>query len=477
MLDLKFVRQHADEVKENVKNRKAKADVDRILELDDERARRTAKLEADRAELNAASKTKPDAETIAKLRSLGEEIRTQEAELRQAEDELFHQAEFLPNMSSPDMPVGAGEPDNEEIFVWIPGHGEVEKSELGKNDEIKYRALLDRRQDSKAAGTQENTSPPRHLATLQPKHHLDIGEDLGIIDMAQGAKISGSRFAYLLGAAAQLENAVVQLLSKKLLENNFIWVDPPLMVQEKALFGTSHFPEGRDQVYQISSEHIEEGRNLFLVGSSEPSLFAYGMDRVFTEDQLPLKMFAVTPCFRSEVGSWGKDVRGIKRVHQFTKLEMDVICQPDRAGAIFEELLGYNKWLLQELNLPFRVINKCTGDCGYLATYKQYDVEVWMPSQQAYMETMTDTWATDFQARRMNIRYETVRRQDGKTASIRELVHTVNDTGAALGRLVAAILDNYQQEDGSVVVPDVLRPWIGEEVIRPNKLADLTSNH
>jgi seryl-tRNA synthetase len=451
MLDLKFVREHRDEVKKNVERRKAQADVDHILELDEQRSRRLTKLEQDRAELKAASKTKPDEQTIQRLRTLGDSIREQEIEMRQVDAALQDAAAYLPNMSSPDMPVGRGEADNVELKVWIPGAGYVADEQLGTNDEIAYRDQLPPKMFGENAGERQ--------------HHLDLGESLGIIDMAQGAKVSGTRFAYLLDGAARLENAIVQLLAEKLLAHEFMWVDPPLLVQEPALFGTSHFPEGRDQVYQIASDHVEEGRQLFMVGSSEPSLFAYGMDRVFDRDQLPLKMFAVTPCFRSEVGSWGKDVRGIKRVHQFTKLEMDVICTPDRAAQIFEELAGYNEWLLQQLGLPYRLINKCTGDCGYLASYKQYDVEVWMPSQQEFMETMTDTWATDFQARRMNIRYQAV---DG-----RQYVHTVNDTGAALGRLVAAILDNFQQPDGSVVVPEVLRRWVGEEVLKPNKLASL----
>lgn len=448
MLDIKFIRQHKDAVIKNIGHRKASADVDQILELDDQRLQRLSQLEKDRADLNAASKTKPDQQTIQKLRQLGESIRLQEAELRQVENELQTAASFVPNMSSQDMPVGKGEPDNVETDVWLPEHGRLGKAMLGTNDEIKYRHLL-----------------PNATAL----HHLDVAEGLGIVDMPQAAKVAGSRFTYLLGAAAQLENAVVQLLSTKLLDNGFLWVDPPLMVQEPALFGTSHFPEGRDQVYQIASDHVEEGRQLFLVGSSEPALFAYGMDRLFENDQLPLKMFAITPCFRSEVGSWGKDVRGIKRVHQFNKLEMDVICPPDKAKAIFDELLDYNRWLLEELKLPYRVINKCTGDCGYLATHLQCDVEVWMPSQQEFMETMTDTWATDFQARRLNMHYKT---NDGG----KEYAHTVNDTGAALSRIVAAILDNYQQADGSVIIPDALRQWMGTDVITPNALASLTKN-
>lgn len=447
MLDLKVVRQHRQEVAANIVRRKSTADLDLILSLDDRRLALLQELETYRAELKSGSKSKPSPDQVVQLRQLGEQIQQLEGQLREVESQLHEAASYAPNMSSPAMPEGQGENDNVEVRVWIAGHGLVDSHKLGKTEELKYRGLLP------VSGEQ---------------HHLDLGQRLGIIDMGQAAKISGSRFAYLLDGAARLENAVIQLLSTKLLQHDFIWVDPPLLVREPVLFGTSHFPEGRDQVYEISAEHVENSQPLFLVGSSEPPLFAYGQDRVFTADQLPLKMFAVTPCFRSEVGSWGRDVRGIKRVHQFTKLEMDVIAQPDQSMNIFEELLGYNQWMLEQLGLSYRVLNKCTGDCGYLATYFQYDVEVWMPSQQEFMEVMTDTHATDYQARRLNIRFMDDQGQ-------RQLAHTVNDTGAALSRIVAAILDNYQQPDGTVMIPDVLQPWMGTDRLVPNKLASLTS--
>lgn len=446
MLDLKYVRQNLEEVKQNVINRKSTAKVDEVIRLDDHRIKLASQIDAMRRDLKSQSKQKPDAATIAKLRLLGEDIQKLESELSQVEQDLKREAALLPNQTASVMPVGKGEEDNEEVVVWIPNQGYLAKDKLGVGN---------------------------HSAQHMPKlhfggsHHLDLGENLGLIDSKQGAKVSGSRFAYLVDGAAVLENALVQLLSQELLHHEFIWVDPPLLVKEPILFGTSHFPEGRDQVYHIGNENVEEGQELFLVGSSEPSLFGYGLDRTFTREQLPLKMFAITPCFRSEVGSWGKDVRGIKRVHQFNKLEMDVICAPTDSGAIFEELRGYNEWLLQQLGLPYRVIHKCTGDCGYLATYDQYDVEVWMPSQQEFMETMTDTLATDYQARRLAIKYVT---ETGE----RQFVHTVNNTGVALGRMVAAILDNFQQPDGSVVVPEALRPWVGREVLVPGKLAALT---
>ncbi len=446
MLDLKYVRQHRDEVAQNIANRQATANVDEILALDDRRLELIGQIDRQRQELKASSKQKPDPAKIIQLRALSQNIQQQQAELTEVETKLKQAAALLPNTSAPSMPIGAGEADNVEVVAWTPQGGYLAREQLG-------------------IGNHSAQSMPS--LGFSGQHHLEVGEDLGVIDAKQGAKVAGGRFVYLMDGAVQLENALVQYLSQELLQHQFIWIDPPLMVKEPALFGTSHFPEGRDQVYQINTNNVEEGQELFLVGSSEPALFAFGMDRTFSAEQLPLKMFAVTPCFRSEVGSWGKDVRGIKRVHQFNKLEMDVICAPADAPAIFEELRGYNEWLLQQLKLPYRVIHKCTGDCGYLATHDQYDVEVWMPSSQEFMETMTDTWATDYQARRLNIKYLT---QDGS----RELVHTVNNTGVALGRMVAALLDNFQQPDGSMLVPEVLQPWVGTDRITPGKLASLT---
>jgi seryl-tRNA synthetase len=443
MLDLKYVQQNSDDVERNVRNRKSSADVTQVLKLERRRSELVQAISSMRQELNQSSKSKPDAQKIAELRQLGERIQEQEGQMREVESQLTAAAALLPNQSSPNMPVGAGEGDNVELKVWLPEQGYIDESQLGQTNDLRYASAL----------------PTATFADGQPKvHHLDLGQALGLIDMKQAAVVAGSRFAYLMGDLMVLQNALIQLLSQKLIAHHFQWMDVPLLVKEAVLFGTSHFPEGRDQVYQISTELLEEHLSLFLVGSSEPALFAFGMDRIFKQNELPLKMFAVTPCFRSEVGSWGKDVRGIKRVHQFTKLEMDVICTPDQAPAIFEELSGYNEWLLQQLQLPYRILNKCTGDCGYLATYEQRDVEVWLPSQQEFMETMTDTNATDFQARRMNIKYI-------DSEGNRQLVYTVNDTGAAMGRLLLAIMDNYQQPDGSIKVPDVLQPWVGKDVI------------
>ena len=247
-----------------------------------------------------------------------------------------------------------------------------------------------------------------------------------------------------------MQMGINRMLTDELVRRGYMPIVPPLLVRERSLYGTSQFPEGRDQVYEIKTDNVEEPLPLFLVGSSEPANFSYFMDRTLDADELPVKIFASTPCFRSEAGSWGKDVKGIKRVHQFDKIEMNAVCTEGQSAAIFEEFGEINEWLLQQLELPYRIVDKCTGDAGYLATHRQRDVEVWLSGSREYMEVMTDTNTTDYQSRRLNIRYR------GDDGGLR-YAHTVNDTGCAMGRMLIAILDNYQQADGSVAVPPVLR--------------------
>jgi seryl-tRNA synthetase len=259
-----------------------------------------------------------------------------------------------------------------------------------------------------------------------------------------------------------LQMALHQLLTGELLRRGYEMMIPPLLVRERTLYGTSHFPEGRDQVYSITNDNVEDGIELFLVGSSEPTNFSYFMDRTLKEEDLPIKIFAATSCFRSEAGSWGKDVKGIKRVHQFDKIEMNSICTAEQSNEIYEEFSEINEWLLRSLELPYRVVGKCTGDAGYLATHRQRDMDVWLGGSREFMEVMTDTNTTDYQARRLNIRYK-------GNAGGPKFCHTVNDTGCAMGRMLIAIMDNYQQRDGSVAVPDALRPVVGKERIVPRK--------
>jgi len=440
MLDIKFIRENPDKVKQNNINRKVnseKADVDKLLQLDEKYRKLLLETETLRGKRNKLSLAKEEADRT-KGQEIKENLKRLEGELETVKKEIDNILLWIPNILSGDTPKGKDDNENIDIKVWLPNSGYFDKSQLGKGYEVADKM-------------------PK--LSFKGKDHVELGKSLDVIDVEQSGLVSGSRFCYLKNEAVLLQYAIFELLFKELLKRNFVPMVVPLMVKEKVLFGTSHFPEGYEQVYRIANENVEEKNQLFLVGSSEPPLFAYGMDKRFGEEELPFKMCAFTSCFRSEVGSWGKDVRGIKRVHQFDKLEMDVICLPQQAESIFEELVFINQWLMQSLKMPYRVIQKCSGDAGYSASHKQYDVEVWRMAVGEFMETMTDTNTTDYQARRLNIKYQ---KKNGE----RGLCYTVNDTGVAMGRIILAILENYQKKDGSVEIPEVLRQYIGKDEIR-----------
>lgn len=450
MLDPKFIRENPEKLKEIIKNKgtnQEKANVDRWLELDKARAEIVSEIATTNQKRNEIAKELSSGNITEELKTEGRKLKEKEQELQgrlaPIETEWNEIASWFPNIPFENITIGNDDLDNPEIFAWRPDTGEIEKSKLGKGyDAAKYMPenLLHTEED------------------FEPKHHLDLLESLGMVDMAQGAKVAGTRFVYLMGDIVKLQFALQNYILQHLYSKGFTPIIPPLLVKEEILFGTSHFPEGRDQVYEIKTEYLEEEKSLFLVGSSEPSNFGFGMDKTFHEAELPLKMVAITPCFRSEVGSWGKDVRGLKRVHQFDKLEMDVICTENQSDEIYAELLDVNHWLLQTLKLPYHVVEKCTGDSGYAASARQADPEVWLPGQKTFMEVGTDTNTTDFQARRLNIKYVT---PNGE----KRLAHTVNDTGAAMGRMIIAIVENYQQKDGSIKIPEVLVPFMGKEFI------------
>ena len=440
MIDLEILRNNPEKVRIAIKNKGIKNfDFDSFLELDRGRLKLLRNLEDLRSERNKisdkistlnASDRQTALESASKLK---QEIKKLEEEFSNS-DELFNKELLkLPNIPSEQMPIGSGESDNIAIRAWTKESGEIipenieDTSFISKNNYI-Y------------------------------KDHLELGKIHDMIDTEKSSAISGSRFSYLKKDAVLLQDAISQILKQKLRMHGFFPMIPPLMVLDKALYGTSHFPEGRDQVYQIKNDNVEEGRELFLVGSSEPANFAYFSNSVLDESELPKKFYAQTTCFRSEVGSWGRDVRGIKRVHQFDKLEMNAITTKTQADEIFNELVSINEWLLQQLELPYRVVNKCTGDSGYNASYFQYDLEVYRLATNEWMETMTATNTSDFQARRLNIKY---RDSVGKL----NYSYTLNDTGVAFGRIILAIMENHQDEQGNIILPEILRPILGKEKI------------
>ena len=450
MIDAKEVRTNPDALREAIKVRKVdpdKADVDRWLQLDEQRRELQQGIDAlngEKKELAQLGRSDPDA-ARQKGQELREKGRAMEQELGKLTAEWQGIMDWFPNWPHPDMPEGAGEEENVEEKAWIPGTGYLDEGKLGRGE------------------TSAAYMPGRPLHAedqeFEPLHHAELGVQLGGIDTLQGGQVSGSRFAYLRGDVALMQYALGQLLIDELLGRGYEMFVPPLLVRERALYGTSHFPEGRDQVYAINTDNVEEGTELFLVGSSEPTNFSYFMDKTLDAAELPVKVFANTACFRSEAGSWGKDVKGIKRVHQFDKIEMNAVCLPAQSEAVYEEFGQINEWLLQQLELPYRIVDKCHGDAGYLASHRQRDMEVWMSGSGEFMEVMTDTNATDYQARRLNIRYKG---PDG-----RGFCHLVNDTGCAMGRLLIAILDNYQQPGGVVKVPEALRRVVKKDVLQP----------
>ncbi len=429
-----FIRKNPDEVQKALDNRGVEGvDLKRFLNLDSRRRDVLRLLETKRALRNSLSKAVAETSGSDRERIIEEatevkkDVQDLETKFRKLDEEVMQLWVLIPNIPSDDMPLGEEEKDNVVIKVWTPEKGFLEGP-------FPY--------------SQHNYMPKTEFPF---KDHVDLGEELDLIDVRQSALVSGSRFYYLKNEAVLLQEAVFSLLKDRLLKKGYMPMIPPLLVKEKALFGTSHFPEGRDDIYKIESHNVEEQNELYLVGSSESSNFSYYMDKTIDVNDLPIKIYAETTCFRSEVGSWGKDVRGIKRVHQFDKVEMNAICNPDESRQIFDEFMENNEWMLQQLRLPYRIVNKCTGDAGYNASHLQYDFDFWRPGEREFMEGGTNTLTTDYQARRLNIKY----RKDRETG----YVHTVNDTGATT-RIIIAILENYQQEDGSVIVPDILRPYM-----------------
>jgi seryl-tRNA synthetase len=449
MLDPRTIRANPERLKQIVRLRKvdpAKADVDRWLALDERRRALQTEIDGvnvEKKQVAGLGRTDPDA-----ARRKGQELRERSKQLEDAQAAVTAEQsaimDWLPNWIDEAMPEGRGEEDNVELCAWVPATGYLGADKLGVGNH---------------SVPQMPESPVHAEGGFVPLHYSELGERLGGVDTLQGGKVSGSRFAYIIGEVALMQMAINRLLTDELVRRSYMPIVPPLLVRERSLYGTSHFPEGRDQVYEIRTDNVEEPLPLFLVGSSEPANFSYFMDRVLDLVDMPIKVFASTPCFRSEAGSWGKDVKGIKRVHQFDKIEMNAVCTEAQSAAIFAEFGEINEWLLQQLQLPYRIVDKCTGDAGYLATHRQRDVEVWMSGSGEYMEVMTDTNTTDYQARRLNIRY---RGEDGNL----RYAHTVNDTGCAMGRMLIAIMDNYQQADGSVTVPAVLRGYMGRDALR-----------
>ena len=420
MIDITLLREQPDALKASLARRGLDLDVDLMAQIDQARRSTRAKAESMRAEQKSLSRSIPRLEGEARqdaIAKAGELAAKYRAALAEA-DELDRRFQALwirvPNPAHPSAADGLVEEDAVEIKRW---------------------------------GTVRDFDFP-------VKDHRELGAGLGMIDIERAAKVSGSRFGYLTGPAVILEFALVRMALELLGGKGFTPVVPPVLVREEALFGTGFFPDDDQQVYEVGVDTGDGLRsdNLYLVGTSEVSLAAYHAGEVLEEDDLPLRYAGFSSCFRREAGAHGKDTAGIFRVHQFDKVEMFSFCHPEQSWDEHERLLAIEEEIVQSLEIPYRVVNVAAGDLGSSAA-KKYDIEAWIPSQERYREITSCSNTTDFQSRRMRIRYRTDRGN--------RLVHTLNGTAVAVGRLLIALMENHQQADGSVVVPDALRAYAG----------------
>ncbi|MEK7482471.1 MAG: serine--tRNA ligase [Patescibacteria group bacterium] len=415
MLDIKYIRENSEKVKQGAKNKGVDVDMNKLLGLDKKRRELVAQTEELKAEQNKLNrKGAPTPETIEAAKSLKEKFQAQEIILREIEKDFDILMRQIPNPAFDEVPVGK---DDSENVV----------KEFGK---IKEKPKFD----------------------FKPKEHWEIGEQLDIIDTERAGKVAGSRFYYLKRQAVLVEFALINFAFEKLVKKGFIPVIPPVMIKPEMAWAMGYLQQTDDE----EAYHLEKD-NLYLTATSEQTLGAMHAGETFEEKDLPLRYVGFSTCFRREAGSFGKDTKGILRVHQFDKIEMFVFCKPEDSLKEHELLLAMEKELMDNLELHYQVIDICTGDLGAPAA-KKYDIETWMPGQNKYRETHSTSNCTDFQARRLNARY---RDKQGEL----NFVHTLNGTAFSM-RPIIAILENYQKKDGSVEVPKVLRKWTGFKEIR-----------
>lgn len=419
MLDIKFIREHPQLVKEGIRKKGDIDRVDEILQLDEKRRAIIQKVEALKNQRNVVSeqiaKTKKAggdaASSIAEMNKVKDEIKTMDDELRQIEENLNKLLLSVPNVPHPSVPEGHKPEDNQTIFSW------------GKTDEIDF----------------------------EPKPHWELAEKLGIIDFETGVKITGAGFPLYRGAGAKLQRALINFFLDEANHAGYVELQPPLMINTASATGTGQLPDKEDLMYVVERDE------LFLVPTAEVPVTNIHRDEILAEKNLPLKYCAYTPCFRREAGSYGKDVRGLNRLHQFDKVELVKFVHPGTSYNELDSLRADAENLLQKLNLPYRVLLMCTGDMGFTQT-KKYDLEVWATGQKRWLEVSSISNFEAFQARRINVRF----RPDGGKP---EFVHTLNGSGLALPRVVAAILENYQTPEGKVIIPKVLHKYTGFEII------------
>lgn len=397
MLDINFIRKNSKKVKQGAKHKGVDIDVDRLLKLDEQRRSLIQQAEGLKAEKNKLGAKQRD-----KAKKIKDKIKKIEPRLKKIENQVNNLMIQIPNLPLENIPIGQSEEKNEVI------------TEKGKPEK-------------------------------EGKGYLEIAEKLDIIDVKRAAKVSGTRFGYLKKELALLEFALIQLALDILTREGFIPIIPPVMIKPKMMQAMGYIQQGGEEIYHIPKD------DLYLVGTAEQSIGPMHADEIFNEKDLPKRYAAFSSCFRREAGSYGKDTKGILRVHQFDKLEMFSFCKPENSIKEHQLFLSLEEKLMQILKLPYRVVQMCTGDLSFVSA-NTYDIEAWMPGQGIYQETHSTSNCTDFQARRLNIRYRSKRNT--------EFVHTVNGTAFAIGRTLIAIIENYQQKDGSIKIPSALTKYV-----------------
>ena len=417
MLDIKFVRDHLDEVKGMLKNRCNPLDLGSFADLEKKRRETLGEVERLKSERNAASKRisvmKKNGEDtdalVSEMREVGDRIASLDASVRDIEEELRDILLHIPNMPKEDVPIGKDDTENPEVRRW----GE-----------------------------------PRSFA-FEPRPHWDVGESLGILDADRAAKVTGARFTFYKGLGARLERACINfMMDLHANKHGYTEMLAPYIVNRDSMVGTGQLPKFAEDMFKL------EGLDYYLVPTAEVPATNYHREEILSAEQLPERYSCYTACFRAEAGSAGRDTRGLIRQHQFNKVELIKFTKPEESWAELESMVDAAEDVLRTLDIPYRVVLLCTGDMSFTSA-KTYDIEVWMPSQGRYREISSCSNCLDYQARRAGIRF----RRDKKSKP--EFVHTLNGSGVAVGRTVAAILENYQQEDGSVTVPEALIPYMG----------------
>lgn len=415
MLDIRRIRKEPEVVEELLKRRNEKYSLAEILKLDEERRNILVEVEQMKAEQNRVSKQIPKLKKEGKdvsaifteMKKLSEDIKKLDIQVRDIDMNIKNSLLAIPNTPNPDIAIGKSDAENIEIRKW----GEPKKFDF------------------------------------EIKAHWDLGVDLGILDFERATKISGTRFSIFRGLGAKLERALTQyMLDVHTYEQEYEEVSPPFMVNADSMYGTGQLPKFEEDAFKMVDT------NYYLIPTAEVPITNMYRDEILDGAELPKRMTAYTPCFRKEAGSAGRDTRGLIRNHQFDKVEMVMYSKPEESYQRLEELTNNAEAILQGLGLPYRVVELCTGDVGFSAA-KTYDLEVWMPSYGRYVEISSCSNFEDYQGRRANIRF----RNDKKKL---EFVHTLNGSGLAVGRTLAALLENYQQEDGTVVIPEVIRPYL-----------------